>query len=167
MPVTPVPIAASVKPSSSDHGSTPMMRKRGSPVVGSIRTRSIAPGVARWPALIWAPSKAGPVGLDAARTRPRPANTISALVPTSTTSRTRSRSGGEGVGWSPASSSAVRPRPVDRTTAAVSAPTWPAMQGSTWARVAGCASMSREDTGRSSGPSTARANGAPPSGVGS
>ena len=31
----------------------------------SIRTRSIAPGAARWPDEIWAPSKAGPVGDDA------------------------------------------------------------------------------------------------------
>ena len=28
-----------------------------------MRTRSMAPGAARWPPLIWAPSKAGPVGL--------------------------------------------------------------------------------------------------------
>ena len=39
-----------------------MTRNRGSSVSRSIRTRSIAPGAARWPALIWAPSNAGPVG---------------------------------------------------------------------------------------------------------
>ena len=46
-----------------------MTRKRGSSVSRSIRTRSIAPGAARWPPLIWAPSKAGPVGLEAASSR--------------------------------------------------------------------------------------------------
>ncbi len=40
----------------------------GSNVSGSMRTRSMAPAVARWPQLIWAPSNAGPVGLDAANT---------------------------------------------------------------------------------------------------
>ena len=39
-----------------------MTRNRGSSVSRSMRTRSMAPGAARWPALIWAPSKAGPVG---------------------------------------------------------------------------------------------------------
>ena len=34
-----------------------------------MRTPSIAPAVARWPQLIWAPSNAGPVGLDAANCR--------------------------------------------------------------------------------------------------
>ena len=43
-----------------------MTRKRGSRVSLSIRTRSIAPGAARCPPEIWAPSKAGPVGDDAA-----------------------------------------------------------------------------------------------------
>jgi hypothetical protein len=66
MPVTPVASAASRKPSSSDHASTPMTRNRGSKVALSMRTRSIAPGAARWPPLIWAPSKAGPVGEEAA-----------------------------------------------------------------------------------------------------
>ena len=60
---------ASAKPGSSDQASTPMTRKRGSSVSRSIRTRSMAPGAARWPPLIWAPSKAGPVGLDAASSR--------------------------------------------------------------------------------------------------
>ena len=63
-----------------------MTRNRGSSVSRSIRTRSIAPGAARWPPLIWAPSKAGPVGLDAASRRSRLPSTISAFVPTSTTS---------------------------------------------------------------------------------
>ena len=51
-----------------------------------MRTRSIAPGAARWPELIWAPSKAGPVGLDAASNRRASPSTISAFVPTSTMS---------------------------------------------------------------------------------
>ena len=44
IPVTPVPASASAaaKPSSSDQASTPMTRKRGSRVVRSMRTRSIA-----------------------------------------------------------------------------------------------------------------------------
>ena len=49
MPVTPVAAAASSKPGSSDHLSTPMTRYFGSSVSGSMRTRSIAPGAARWP----------------------------------------------------------------------------------------------------------------------
>ena len=71
MPVTPVPAAAScaAKSGASDQASTPMTRKRGSSVSWSMRTRSMAPGAARWPALIWAPSKAGPVGDDAASSR--------------------------------------------------------------------------------------------------
>ena len=43
-------------------------------------------GAARWPAEIWAPSKAGPVGELAARTRSLVPRRISALVPTSMTS---------------------------------------------------------------------------------
>jgi hypothetical protein len=39
-----------------------MTVKRGSRVAGSMRTRSMAPGAARWPEEICAPSKAGPVG---------------------------------------------------------------------------------------------------------
>ena len=58
--------------------------KRGSSVCSSMRTRSIAPGAARWPQLICAPSNAGPVGLDAASIRSRLPRTISAFVPTST-----------------------------------------------------------------------------------
>jgi hypothetical protein len=55
MPVMPVFSAASAKPSSSDQGSTPMTLKRGSSVSGSMRTRSMAPGAARWPQEISAP----------------------------------------------------------------------------------------------------------------
>ena len=80
-----------------------------------MRTRSIAPGAARWPQLICAPSNAGPVGDDAASRRCRLPSTISALVPMSTTSVISS----DRCGVS------------ERITPAVSAPTWPAMQGST------------------------------------
>ena len=45
------------------------LEARASSVAGSMRTRSIAPAVARWPQLICAPSNAGPVGLDAANSR--------------------------------------------------------------------------------------------------
>ena len=48
-PVTPICLVASAKPGSSDHLSLPMTRKRGSSVSGSMRTRSMAPGAARWP----------------------------------------------------------------------------------------------------------------------
>ena len=46
----------------------------------------MAPGAARWPQEICAPSKAGPVGEEQASSRSRLPSTISALVPTSTTS---------------------------------------------------------------------------------
>ena len=69
MPVMPVSRDAVANAGSSDQASTPMTRKRGSSVSRSIRTRSMAPGAARWPPVIWAPSKAGPVGLDAASSR--------------------------------------------------------------------------------------------------
>ena len=46
-----------------------MTRKRGSLLTGSISTRSMAPGAARWPEEICAPSKAGPVGDEQASTR--------------------------------------------------------------------------------------------------
>ena len=49
IPVTPSSAAASAKPGSSDHSSLPITLKRGSSVARSIRTRSIAPGAARWP----------------------------------------------------------------------------------------------------------------------
>ena len=92
-----------------------MTRKRGSSVSRSMRTRSMAPGAARCPELIWAPSNAGPVGLLAASSRSRLPSTISAFVPTSTTSVIASASCGSSA----------------RITPAVSAPTWPAMHGST------------------------------------
>ena len=92
-----------------------MTLKRGSLVTGSISTRSMAPGAARWPELICAPSKAGPVGEEQASTRVRSPSRISALVPTSTTSiRSSERFG-----------------PSESATAAASAPTCPAMQGRT------------------------------------
>ena len=65
----PVTRASAGKAGSSDQASAPMMRKRGSLVTGSISTRSMAPGAARWPEEICAPSKAGPVGEEQARTR--------------------------------------------------------------------------------------------------
>ena len=83
---SPARSSSSENPGSSDHMSQPMTLNRGAQVSRSIRTRSTAPAVARWPQLIWAPSKAGPVGLEAANTRCPSPSTISALVPTSTTS---------------------------------------------------------------------------------
>ena len=114
-PETSSPALASAKPASSDHRSQPITLNRGSAVAGSMRTRSMAPGAARRPQLVWAPSKAGPVGLEAASSLPRSLSTISALVPTSTTSLL----------------SAERWGPAARTAAAASAPTWPAMHGPT------------------------------------
>ena len=115
MPVIPTSTEAAAKPGSSDHRSQPMTLNRGSSEIGSTRTRSMAPGAARCPLLIWAPSKAGPVGLEAASRRSRLPSTISAFVPTSTISL---------IGSARCGSSA-------RMTPAVSAPTWPAMHGST------------------------------------
>ena len=113
MPVTPVRATACSKPGSSDHRSEPITLKRASSVAGSMRTRSIAPGAARWPQLICAPSNAGPVGLEQASSRLRLPSTISALVPTSTSSVSFSDRSGRSA----------------RMTPAASAPTWPAMQG--------------------------------------
>ena len=45
-----------------------MTLKRATLVSGLISTRSMAPGAARWPELICAPSKAGPVGEEQAST---------------------------------------------------------------------------------------------------
>ena len=90
-PVTPSDAVASAKPGSSDQRSEPITLKRGSSVSRSIRTRSIAPGAARWPQEICAPSNAGPVGDEQASSRSRLPNTISALVPTSTISVSSSR----------------------------------------------------------------------------
>ena len=115
MPVTPVAAVAAAKPASSDHRSQPITLTRGSRVAGSMRTRSMAPGAARWPQLICAPSNAGPVGLEQARSRWRLPSTISALVPMSTSSVISSARSGRSA----------------RTTPAASAPTWPAMHGST------------------------------------
>jgi hypothetical protein len=115
IPVTPVRRVDAANPVSSDQRDEPMTRKRGSRVTVSIRTRSIAPGAARWPPEICAPSKAGPVGDDAARSRSREPSTISAFVPTSTSRVT----------------SSVRYGVSARIAPAASAPTWPAMHGST------------------------------------
>ena len=116
-----------------------------------MRTRSMAPGAARWPQLICAPSKAGPVGLEQASSRSRLPSTISALVPTSTSS----------VISEPRSGRSARIMP------AASAPTCPAMQGSTYTRAFGCTAMPSDDAGSVSAWSTASANGAPPSSTGS
>ena len=51
MPVTPVPDIASLNPGSSDHRSLPMHLNLGSSVSRSMRTRSMAPTVARCPLL--------------------------------------------------------------------------------------------------------------------
>ena len=104
-----------LEPGSSDHRSEPMTLKRGSSVSRSMRTRSIAPGAARWPQLICAPSKAGPVGLEQATSRSLLPSTISALVPTSTSSVISASRSGRSASTMPAAS----------------APTWPAMQGRT------------------------------------
>ena len=69
MPVTPIGAIASAKPGSSDQRSQPITLKRGSSVARSMRTRSMAPGAARWPQEICAPSKAGPVGEEQASRR--------------------------------------------------------------------------------------------------
>jgi len=66
MPVTPVFAVSVSNPASVDHFSLPMTRKRASRVFLSIRIRSMAPGAARWPEEISAPSRAGPVGEEAA-----------------------------------------------------------------------------------------------------
>ena len=84
IPVMPVARACSAKCGSSLHLSEPMILKRGSLVMGSMITRSIAPGAALCPWEICAPSKAGPVGEEQAITRPLLPRNISALVPTST-----------------------------------------------------------------------------------
>ena len=141
---------ASANPGSSDHRSAPITLRRGSSEIGSIRTPSIAPAVARCPELIWAPSNAGPVGLEAANWRRRSPSTISALVPTSTSSWIDSERCG----------------PSARIAAAVSAPTWPAMHGPTQQRACGSARSSwaaAADTASL----VASVNGAWPSGVGS
>ena len=135
IPVTPWPDIASTKPASLDHKSLPMDLKRGSSVSRSIRTRSMAPMVARCPLLICAPSKAGPVGLEHTSKRALLASTISALVPTSTTSVMPSPRWGASAKMTPAAS----------------APTWPAIHGRQYSRASGCAisptSMARVSIG--------------------
>ena len=133
-PQTPVTCAAA-NPGSSDQASVPITRMRGSSVSGSMRTRSIAPGAARCPHEICAPSNAGPVGLEAASRRSRLPSTISAFVPTSTRRLT----------------SSARCGASERTTPAVSAPTWPAMHGSTYARAPGCTGRPSSRAGMRSG----------------
>ena len=83
MPVMPKFTIESVKPGSSDQNSEPITRTRTSNVSGSMRTRSMAPGAARCPQLICAPSNAGPVGLEQASNFCWLPSTISALVPIS------------------------------------------------------------------------------------
>ena len=113
MPVMPLDLIESSKPISSDQKSEPITLKRGSFVVGSISTCSMAPGAALWPLDICAPSNAGPVGDEHAKTLFLLPSRISAFVPTSTIS-TRSS---DVFGLS------------DKATAAASAPTCPAIHG--------------------------------------
>ena len=116
-PVTPAGGRCSSNPGSSDQRSMPITLMRGSSVSRSMRTRSIAPAVARCPHEICAPSNAGPVGLDAASSH-------------SPVARARSRR------WCRRRRAAAPRRrgagPPARMAAAVSAPTWPAMHGRTW-----------------------------------
>ena len=114
IPVTPMFFVSSSKPGSSDQRSEPMTLIFADSVSGSILTLSIAPGAALCPELICAPSKAGPVGLDAASTLSLLPTIISALVPTSTIKLYFSSSYGFSA----------------NITAAASAPTCPARQGS-------------------------------------
>ena len=66
MPVIPIFLMLSSNSISSDQYSEPMTLNLGSKFSGLILTLSMAPGAARCPELICAPSKAGPVGLEAA-----------------------------------------------------------------------------------------------------
>ena len=146
MPVTPVRRVEAANPVSSDQRLEPMTRKRGSRVTLSMRTRSIAPGAARWPLEICAPSNAGPVGEDAASSRSREPSTISAFVPTSTRSVTSSARYGVSARIAPAAS----------------APTCPAMHGSTYTRAPACAGSSSSRARTRTAASVASANGAEP-----
>ena len=150
MPLPQIPVAAGASSPGAIQSGWPMIFQRGSNVAGSMRTRSIAPGAARWPCVICAPSKAGPVGLEQHNTPPLSPRTISALVPTSTISMSSSLACG-------ASASC---------TATLSAPTWPAMQGSTCTRAAGFRRRPSSRALRSTDSLTASANGAPPSSTG-
>ena len=152
-PQTPLIVRSSVaaaNPGSSLHRSQPMTLKRGASVSRSIRTRSIAPAVARWPHDICAPSNAGPVGLDAANCCSVQPSTISALVPTSTSN----------------CHSSPRCGPSASIAAVVSAPTCPAMHGPRNARAVGNPSPRSSAVVRIAS-AVANVNGAWPSGVGS
>ena len=94
----------------------PMISKFTAKVDGSMRIASIAPGAARMPCRMVAPSKAGPVAQDEHIRRLRLPRISSPLVPTSIMSVISSLLYG---------SSAIR-------TATVSAPTNPAITGSQW-----------------------------------
>jgi hypothetical protein len=72
------------------HTSHPITLNRTSSVAGSIRTRSMAPGAARIPWVICAPSSAGPVGLDAQRSLRRLPSSSSLFVPASMINTTSS-----------------------------------------------------------------------------
>ena len=150
MPVILSSLVESSKPASVDHSSEPITLNFGSSVSRSIRTRSIAPAVARCPALISPPSKAGPVGLEHTRSRSLLPSTISALVPTSTIRL---------IALSLSGLSA-------RITPAVSAPTCPAMQGSTNKRAWLWVSRPRSRALSVTASSMVRANGAPPKLIG-
>ena len=151
-PHTPVTAGATVaNPGSSLHRSAPMTRTDGTSVVRSIRTRSIAPAVARWPQLICAPSKAGPVGLDAANT-----GVAVAEHDLGVRADVDEQLGRPTQRYGPSLSIA----------AAVSAPTWPAMHGSRCAAAFGSPRPSASAR-VSTGSSVASSNGAVPSGVGS
>ena len=150
-PQTPVTGVAGSKPGSLDHNSQPITLKRGSSVARSIRTRSMAPGAARWPQEICAPSNAGPVGEEQASRRWRLPSTSSAFVPTSTSRRI----------------SSDRYGPSDNTMPAASAPTCPAMHGSRYTRAPGLSISPSSFARASCAPSIVRANGAPPSSTGS
>ena len=152
MPVTPVVAIAASNPCSVDQRSDPMTLNRGSLVVGSISMRSIAPGAARWPLEICAPSKAGPVGDEQASTWLVSPSRISALVPTSTINVSSV--------WLAGSS--------DSATAAASAPTWPAIQGRMKTRAAAfIAVRSKSPASNDRDFDVAKAKGAWPSSTGS
>ena len=135
---------------SVDQSSEPITRNLGSRVDRSILTRSIAPAVARCPALISPPSKAGPVGLEHTKRRSLLPRTISAFVPTSTIKLIASSVSGLSA----------------RITPAVSAPTWPAMQGKTNNLACLCVSSPKSRALSVTASSTVSANGAPPKLIG-
>ena len=118
-PEIPVSANASAKPGSSDQPSNPITLIRGSSVVRSIRTRSIAPTVARWPQRDLGPFE---------RRAGRAGSGEQPLVVAE-----------HDLGVGPDVDQQLdRRRPVRafaRIAAAVSAPTWPAMHGArySWA----------------------------------